>query len=416
MKPSFVHCLIMSLTATTVFYVTLVTLSFFPNALVIAAFIKIRHFMAFQDYFLVSLAVCDFSRCVFGYVPEIIKLASSNLQQENSTSCKAFGFIISFFAYVSIAHLMVLSVERAITITSSNFQGGTCFSIALVLAFIWIYGLLWATFPLLGWCSYKLEIDETKCSVDWADSTLSGKSYIMSLFAFCFFLPLSIMFTSFVIVRRNLNCMHENASKLFGRQHLAAMSALRANTKHSRMVLIMAVMFVASWTPYAVVAFMATLGKQLKPIMFTVSAYCGKSSAIINPVVYALCYSKCRRAVKRLFVNNVVDISRSSFHPESVYRRTTQSDSEYRVSIIKLRSESQQQNSSELSDFRKRTFSDQSHVLSTFMARTAVCLNSQSFAQKEDHLNKMASSEVIELDTKIDLWVKEDPNQNIESK
>lgn len=54
-------------------------------------------------------------------------------------------------------------------------------------------GLLWSTFPLLGWSHYSLEDSLTSCSVEWKERSLNVTSYNIMIFIFVFAIPFSVM-------------------------------------------------------------------------------------------------------------------------------------------------------------------------------------------------------------------------------
>lgn len=57
------------------------------------------------------------------------------------------------------------------------------------LLLVWIYCLLWATAPLLGWGSYGPEGVQTSCSLAWEERTWISYSFLIPYWIFCFFLP-----------------------------------------------------------------------------------------------------------------------------------------------------------------------------------------------------------------------------------
>ena len=68
------------------------------------------------------------------------------------------GFCGTFFGLVSISHLIALSVERYYSVVSPYRSYAWSLRPLLSLYMVipsWIYGLLWALFPLLGWSNYQ---------------------------------------------------------------------------------------------------------------------------------------------------------------------------------------------------------------------------------------------------------------------
>lgn len=55
-------------------------------------------------------------------------------------------------------------------------------------------GLFWSLAPFFGWSYYSLEGALTSCSVEWSERSFSVISYNISIFAFSFVFPMSLIF------------------------------------------------------------------------------------------------------------------------------------------------------------------------------------------------------------------------------
>lgn len=58
----------------------------------------------------------------------------------------------------------------------------------------WIYALLWALFPLLGWGRYGPEPFGLSCSLAWGEMKHEGFSFVISMFSFNLAIPTVIIF------------------------------------------------------------------------------------------------------------------------------------------------------------------------------------------------------------------------------
>ena len=107
-------------------------------------------------------------------------------------------------------------------------------SVKFMIAALFI-GLFWALMPLLGWSEYSIE-SSISCSVEWNKKTPLVISYNVSIFAFVFFMPLSvILYTNFkiIFIVRSSICKIENTFILFYFFHQVRKSRIKFAFTHS---------------------------------------------------------------------------------------------------------------------------------------------------------------------------------------
>lgn len=91
---------------------------------------------------------------------------------------------------------LTASVDLCLCVSGNRFQKRT---ISVLICVIWLYSLLWAVFPLLGWGGYGPEPYGLACSVDWAgyQRSLNGASFIMALTILCTLIPCGFILFSY---------------------------------------------------------------------------------------------------------------------------------------------------------------------------------------------------------------------------
>ena len=278
-----------------------IILSSLLNGLILVAFCKSRKLSHLRDKLLMSLTSADLSRAISGFIP-LVKGLMIGAPVKYGPVCQITGYVITALALTSISHLVALSLVQVFTI-SSPYQTSAIsekrLSRLFLFAAIWLYGLMWATFPLLGWNGYAPENDR-KCSINWGDNSTSGKSYVVMLFLFCFVLPIITMTASFSKLQKELRFMTKRAVEVFGSRHHATISSQLAETKHTKLVMIMVLSFGVAWMPYAVTSFIIACGFSMPKNLIFISGLCGKLSSISNPIIYVLVNKKYRRTVLNL--------------------------------------------------------------------------------------------------------------------
>lgn len=64
-------------------------------------------------------------------------------------------------------------------------------TVCILITLIWLYSLLWAILPLIGWGYYGPEPFGISCTIAWSQfhNSSSGFSFILSMFLLCTILP-----------------------------------------------------------------------------------------------------------------------------------------------------------------------------------------------------------------------------------
>ncbi|XP_024919478.1 teleost multiple tissue opsin 2b, partial [Cynoglossus semilaevis] len=243
---------------------------------------------------------------------------------------------------VSLISLVILSYDRYSTLTVYNKRGPSYRKPLLAVSGSWLYSLLWTVPPLVGWSSYGIEGAGTSCSVSWTVRTAESHAYIICLFIFCLGLPILVMIYCYgrllwavKQVKRENYCENGVGSKTYVKEnggHLRVknnggawirelshsccsgmftiVTTHEINHSHSHrqvgrvrktsarkreyhilfMVLTTAACYLLCWTPYGVVAMMATFGPPdiISPVASVVPSLLAKSSTVINPIIYIL--------------------------------------------------------------------------------------------------------------------------------
>lgn len=205
----------------------------------------------------------------------------------------------------------------------------------LLVAACWLYALAWAAFPLLGWSRYALESDKLRCSIDWASRLLKDQTYIVLLFVFCFAVPVSVMIFSFVKIRKELHEMQIRASNLFGRKSKASKDNIRAEKRHTKLAVIMCVVFISTWMPYALLSFWASFFTHVGMPPITLGSVCAiiaKSSTIFNPVIYTIMHKRFRNSLLNTCFKKFICCP-SRIHPGETSAHESPKDTDRTVAV-----------------------------------------------------------------------------------
>ncbi|XP_060785657.1 teleost multiple tissue opsin 2b [Neoarius graeffei] len=263
---------------------------FLNNFLVLLLFCRFKQLRTPVHALLLNISVSDMLVCVCG---TSLSFASSARGRWllGRAGCMWYGFSNSCFGIVSLISLVILSYERYSTMTVYNNRGPNYTKRLLAVGGSWLYSLIWTVPPLLGWSSYGLEGAGTSCSVSWTDHSPESRAYVICLFIFCLGLPVLVMVYSYgrlLYTVRQLGKIHKTARRRD--YHLLIM------------IITTVVCYLLCWTPYSVVAIMATFGQPgiITPIVSVVPSLLAKSSTVINPIIYIFMNKQFYRCFRML--------------------------------------------------------------------------------------------------------------------
>ncbi|MBN3276061.1 OPN3 protein, partial [Polyodon spathula] len=266
-------------TVVSVFLGCILVFGFFNNLVVLVLFCKFKTLRTPVNMLLLNISVSDMLVCVFGTT---LSFASSIYGRwlGGKHCCMWYGFINSCFGIVSLISLAVLSYDRYSTLTVCNKRAPDFQRPLIAVGGSWLYSLVWTVPPLLGWSSYGPEGAGTSCSVSWTSKSHESVSYITCLFIFCLAVPVLVMGYCYGRILYTV--------KQVGK--LRRTAARRREYHILFMVITIVVCYLLCWTPYGVVAMLATFGKPglITSTASVVPSILAKSSTALNPVIYIL--------------------------------------------------------------------------------------------------------------------------------
>ncbi|XP_029701123.1 melanopsin-A-like isoform X1 [Takifugu rubripes] len=332
------------------------------NFLVIYAFCRSRSLRTPSNIFIINLAITDLLMC-FTQTPTFFLTSMHKRWIFGKKGCELYAFCGALFGICSMMTLMVIAVDRYMVITRPLASLGVMSrrKALSILAVTWVYSMGWSLPPFFGWSAYVPEGLMTSCSWDYMTFTPSVRSYTMLLFTFVFFIPLSIIIFSYCCIFRAIRHATRAISKINregSRDSVRRLHKMKSEWKMAKIALIVILLFVISWAPYSCAALTAFAGyaELLTPYMNSVPAVIAKSSAIYNPIVYAITHPKYRSALSKyvpylgalLCMTGRERSSSSSF--QSTRRSTLTSQSDCRGQVRTRNSSASESESARFSD------------------------------------------------------------------
>nr|QWV42623.1 ultraviolet sensitive opsin 1 [Trirhabda eriodictyonis] len=275
------------------------------NGMVLWIFCSAKSLRTASNMFVVNLAFCDFIMMlkapIFLYNTFHSGFAMGYLGCQIFASMGALSGIGAGMTNACIAY------DRYSTITRP-FDGKISKIKAFVMiVIVWVYTVPWTIFPLTEiWGKFVPEGFLTTCSFDYLTRTFNNRVFVGTIFTFSYVFPmmLIIYFYSQIVskVFSHEKALREQAKKM-------NVESLRANQQNSesaelriaKAAITVCFLFVASWTPYAVLALIGAFGDQslLTPGVSMIPACTCKLVACIDPYIYAISHPKYRQELQK---------------------------------------------------------------------------------------------------------------------
>ncbi|XP_068199285.1 opsin 8, group member b [Antennarius striatus] len=273
-------------------------LSIMGNILVIIMAFRKSSRMKPPELLCVNLALTDLGAAISMY-PLAVAAAWSHHWLGGNISCTYYGLVGFFFGVASIMNLTILAIVRFIVsfnLQSPKDQKISWKMVKILCIWIWLYALVWALLPMLGWGEYGPETFGISCSLAWAQMKDKGYSFVVCMFTFNLVLPSVTIICCYFGITINLYFMNKNSLN----------NRVPNIVKLHRRLLIVAVLisvgFIGCWAPYGIISMWSILedSSSIPPEVSVLPCMFAKSSTLYNPVIYYIFSQSFRKEVKQL--------------------------------------------------------------------------------------------------------------------
>ncbi|KAL0270437.1 UNVERIFIED_CONTAM: hypothetical protein PYX00_007847 [Menopon gallinae] len=276
------------------------------NGLVIWIFSSAKNLRTPSNMFVVNLAIFDF--IMMAKTPIMIYNSMHSGFAAGHTWCQVFAAMGTISGIGASATNACIAYDRYATIANplERKMGKTRATIMCLL--VWAYAVPWAVLPLTEtWGRFVPEGYLTTCTFDYLSDDIVNKYFVATLFVFSYVLPVSLIiyFYSRIVghVVAHERTLREQAKKM-------NVESLRSNSRQkneaaeiriAKAAVTICSLFVASWTPYAVVALIGSFGNKnlITPGVSMIPACACKAVACIDPYVYAIAHPRYRTELQK---------------------------------------------------------------------------------------------------------------------
>ncbi|KAK6488585.1 opsin-5 [Huso huso] len=280
------------------YLLVIAVLSVLGNVAVLVTALKRSSRLKPPELLSVNLAVTDLGMTISMY-PLAIASAWNHRWLGGDGSCIYYGLMGFFFGVASILTLTMMAITRFIVTTNLQVPGEKISkkNVSIMILFTWLYALMWAVFPLLGWGKYGPEPFGLSCTIAWGEFKVNGSTFIVCIFTLCTIVPaLTIIICYFGIAWK----IHK-AYKSMGNSNQMP-SAMKVEWRLTGIAVLVSVGFIGCWAPYAAVSLwsMFRSSDSIPPLVSLLPCLFAKSATAYNPFIYYIFSKSFRKEIKLL--------------------------------------------------------------------------------------------------------------------
>ncbi|XP_004205844.2 opsin-3 isoform X1 [Hydra vulgaris] len=269
--------------------------------------------------FIASISFTNMLESMVGFIPQIV--TSDKILLERTPLCILSGFVVFGCAVTSITHITILSSIRTAVIKYPFFYYETSKKVwfkTTLITICYIYGFSWATFPLIGWSKYEVDVDKKRCSLDWKLTKSNSLSYFAAVLVFCNIMPCLVISTTLYTSRKLIS--ERKARKASQSQsHQVSLDILEND--YLKVCLLSAIAFFITWAPYAVIGILTVLKIVIPTQLVTAAALFAKLSTITNVIINCFIIESFKNQVFDLrFIKYIRSINKitSKVQPQTI--------------------------------------------------------------------------------------------------
>ncbi|XP_031566787.1 tyramine receptor Ser-2-like [Actinia tenebrosa] len=313
-------------------YIVIMVVAAFGCIMIIYAFAwnkKIRKVVT--TYFIVSLAVSDLFTAIVVMPFDVEQILTNyEMWRHGAFMCTVWTTLYLLMIPTSILNLLVLTVDRykALSDPLNRFKESPFMTkrrALVIIACLWIYCLLFALVPHMGWKVYPDVIVHGQCVFN------ISPIYGMLSSVFNFFIPLVVMCGLYFKIYRIANSLHANlpAGQLASpsrsphdtgvqdrrgvksrSKKIKDQKMLLKNTRAAKTVLLIVFTFVLCWMPHTIYSFIVSgacdscYHAEEGPILAAVFLIMGYANSALNPFLFGYHHRLFKKTFK-IIINKV---------------------------------------------------------------------------------------------------------------
>lgn len=280
----------------TFFYISIIVTCLVAYGLIILTVYFNRRLRTICNFFIISLGVADVM-IVTMVIPVNISLLLGTFHFYSAAHCQFLATVNLMSISTVSLNLCTVSMERyfAIAYPFKYEAFTTTKTTGAVIGGIWLYALIAALLPAMGWRSQSITVEGNICRAD------NLESYTLFMTIGSFFIPAIIMVVSnFIVYRIATN----QAKRVFRIVPVVGPPAdlLRKNFRAAKRISLIVGAYLICWVPHMVVL---VIGLKIGPrnvplVVYPITLSMQYSCSAVNPCLFCFTNRELRKTLKKL--------------------------------------------------------------------------------------------------------------------
>ena len=293
-------------------------IGFFWNLFIVVTYlVKYRLIKEPANIFLFDLALNDLLICIFLLPINIVTLVANEYifgfnDPTRCNVCFANGFLVTFFALISLHGLALLSMDRFLLLSKPMWykKNAKWWKAVLLVCSIWVISFVLALPPVFGFGEWEFNMNFGTCLPRWAGTRPNGTDniYYMAVVLGEALIPVIILAVTniwtYKIVKSFLKRRHRRRSLYQGREQ----EDKKLKKEELQLVKVFGALFIAnliSWTLLFLVFVVIFITTQMDhpdvvpPWVYTIGWLCFLTTPVVHPIIESFFIKELRYQVHR---------------------------------------------------------------------------------------------------------------------
>ena len=312
------------------FLILLVIFAIIGNFTLMGMIVTVRKLHSKTHIFIVDLTISDILVALTVVPIDIDRLIRRGFFY-NVATCEFVTVMFFMSLPASALSLSLLTLERYITLKYplTHHKILTRKRAIAALIFKWIYVILVASLPAMGWVYHQTMVVKHRCEVYFT------MPYAAFMVAANFALPLLIILIANIEIFRIANHAALKMQKSIRRQEKrrASLIAIGANVKAAKRIMLLVGLFLLSWLPYIINTIVNIISRsgcysELRSWIFLALNF---SNAAMDPILYGLLNKDVRHEIRKVLREISFKCTKNKF--EKPLQRDSRRDQMHSVSF-----------------------------------------------------------------------------------
>ncbi|KAG5668273.1 hypothetical protein PVAND_016220 [Polypedilum vanderplanki] len=277
------------------------------NYVVIRVFSSTKALRTPSNMLVVNLAFSDFLM-MFTNGPAMVMSCWHGTWIYGELACELYAAAGALTGTVSIWTMTMIAFDRyTVIVKGLKAKPMTNGTVMIRIISIWVMGFIWSFAPLFGWNHYVPEGNMTACGTDYLSRDWASRSYIIFYALFVYWTPLTLICYSYFFIMKSVFAHEKNMREQAKKMNVASLRSSEnanhsAECKLAKVALMTIALWFMAWTPYLIINYTGIFTKtKITPLSTIWGSLFAKTSAVYNPIVYAISHPKYRAALDQKY-------------------------------------------------------------------------------------------------------------------